>query len=44
MIDGKGVEPDVYVDPAESPAFAEERALEVLLGLMASVPTTSSRG
>jgi len=44
IIDGKGVEPDVYVDPAESPSVAEQRALEVLLGLMASVPSTSSRG
>jgi carboxyl-terminal processing protease len=44
MIDGKGIEPDVYVDPSYSPDYAEQRALEVLLGLMASVPTTSSRG
>ncbi len=44
MIDGVGIEPDVYVDPANTPAYAEQRALEVLLGLMASVPTTSSRG
>jgi carboxyl-terminal processing protease len=44
MIDGVGIEPDVYVDPSASPEYAEQRALEVLLGLMASVPTTSSRG
>jgi carboxyl-terminal processing protease len=40
-IDGRGVEPDVLVDPAGDPAVAEQRALEVLLGLMAALPQGS---
>ncbi len=40
-IDGRGIEPDVLVDPAGSPAVAEQRALEVLLGLMAALPQGS---
>ena len=38
VIDGRGVEPDVLVDPLEAPEVAEQRALEVLRGLTASLP------
>lgn len=42
VIDGRGISPDVLVDPTATPAVAEQRALEVLLGLMAALPP--SRG
>lgn len=42
VIDGHGVEPDVLVDPTSDPEVAEQRSLEVLLGLMAALP--SGRG
>jgi carboxyl-terminal processing protease len=38
VIDGRGVEPDVLVDPAATPEVAEQRALEVLRGLTAALP------
>ncbi|MGH3344496.1 MAG: S41 family peptidase [Carbonactinosporaceae bacterium] len=38
-IDKAGVEPDVLVDPANPPAVAERRALEVLSGLFAALGT-----
>ena len=38
VIDGRGVEPDVLVDPTASPKVAEQRALEVLRGLTAALP------
>lgn len=38
LIDGRGVEPDVLVDPAAAPEVAEARALEVLRGLTAALP------
>ncbi len=38
MIDGVGIDPDVLVD-ATDPAVAERRALDVLTGLVASLPT-----
>ncbi|HVQ17956.1 MAG TPA: S41 family peptidase [Actinomycetes bacterium] len=41
VIDGKGVEPDVLVDPASGPQVAEQRALEVLRGLTAALPAES---
>jgi carboxyl-terminal processing protease len=40
-IDGRGIEPDVLVDPTASPEVAEQRALEVLQGLMAALPPSS---
>jgi len=40
-IDGRGIEPDVLVDPTATPEVAEQRALEVLLGLMAALPSGS---
>lgn len=41
VIDGKGVEPDVLVDAASAPAVAEQRALEVLRGLTAAIPSSN---
>jgi len=38
VIDGRGIEPDVLVDPMEAPEVAEARALEVLRGLTAALP------
>lgn len=38
VIDGRGIEPDVLVDPLEAPEIAEARALEVLRGLTAALP------
>lgn len=38
VIDGRGVEPDVLVDPVSAPELAEQRALEVLRGLTAALP------
>jgi carboxyl-terminal processing protease len=38
VIDGRGIEPDVLVDPLEAPEVAEARALEVLRGLTAALP------
>ncbi|HEX5016251.1 MAG TPA: S41 family peptidase [Actinomycetes bacterium] len=38
VIDGRGVEPDVLVDPLAAPEVAEQRALEVLRGLTAALP------
>jgi carboxyl-terminal processing protease len=38
IIDGRGIEPDVLVDPVEAPEVAEQRALEVLRGLTAALP------
>jgi carboxyl-terminal processing protease len=38
VIDGRGIEPDVLVDPMEAPEVAEQRALEVLRGLTAALP------
>jgi C-terminal processing protease CtpA/Prc len=38
-IDGVGIEPDLTVD-MNDPVAAERRALDVLTGLVASVPTT----
>ena len=38
VIDGRGVEPDVLVDPVAEPEVAEQRALEVLRGLTAALP------
>jgi carboxyl-terminal processing protease len=38
VIDGRGIEPDVLVDPMEPPDVAEARALEVLRGLTAALP------
>jgi carboxyl-terminal processing protease len=40
VIDGRGVEPDVLVDPLEAPEVAEQRALEVLRGLTAALPVS----
>lgn len=40
VIDGRGVEPDVLVDPTSTPDIAEARALEVLRGLTAALPLT----
>jgi carboxyl-terminal processing protease len=37
MIDGVGIEPDISVDPSASPRDAENRALDVLTGLVAAV-------
>ena len=37
-IDGRGIEPDVLVDPLEAPEVGEQRALEVLRGLTAALP------
>jgi carboxyl-terminal processing protease len=39
IIDGKGIEPDVLVDPSEPRTTAEQRAIEVLSGLVASLPS-----
>ena len=39
-IDGKGIEPDVLVEEGSAPVLAEQRALEVLRGLTAALPTT----
>lgn len=44
VIDGKGVEPDVLVDPDSPPEIAEQRALEVLHGLTAALPASSDLG
>jgi carboxyl-terminal processing protease len=38
VIDGRGIEPDVLVDPLEAPEVAEARAIEVLRGLTAALP------
>jgi len=38
VIDGRGIEPDVLVDPLAAPEVAEVRALEVLRGLTAALP------
>ncbi len=38
VIDGRGVEPDVFVDATATPEVAEQRALEVLRGLKAALP------
>jgi carboxyl-terminal processing protease len=38
-IDGRGIEPDVLIDVASPPEIAEQRALEVLRGLTAAIPT-----
>jgi carboxyl-terminal processing protease len=38
VIDGRGIEPDVLVDPMAAPEVAEQRALEVLRGLTAALP------
>ena len=38
VIDGRGIYPDVLVDPLEAPEVAEARALEVLRGLTAALP------
>jgi carboxyl-terminal processing protease len=38
-IDGRGIEPDVLIDVAAPPEIAEQRALEVLRGLTAAIPT-----
>ncbi len=40
VIDGRGIEPDVLVDPMEAPEVAEQRALEVLRGLTAALPVS----
>jgi carboxyl-terminal processing protease len=37
MIDGVGIEPDINVDASASPKVAEQRALDVLTGLVAAV-------
>jgi carboxyl-terminal processing protease len=39
VIDGRGIEPDVLIDVASEPEIAEQRALEVLRGLTAAIPT-----
>ena len=39
-IDGVGVEPDVVVPPGERPETAEERAIDVLTGLVAALDGT----
>ena len=39
-LDGIGVEPDVMVPPGEAPEVAEERAIEVLTGLVAALEGT----
>ena len=41
VIDGRGVEPDVLIDPASRPEIAEQRALEVLRGLTAALPPSN---
>lgn len=41
IIDGRGIKPDVLVDPTSSPEVAEQRALEVLQGLMAALPPSN---
>jgi carboxyl-terminal processing protease len=38
VIDGRGIEPDVLVDPLAAAESAEARALEVLRGLTAALP------
>jgi carboxyl-terminal processing protease len=37
-LDGVGIEPDVAINPSAAPAVAEQRALEVLAGLLAELP------
>lgn len=39
-LDGVGVEPDVMVPPGEAPELAEERAIDVLTGLVAALDGT----
>jgi len=39
-LDGVGIDPDVAVNPSAAPAVAERRALEVLAGLLAELPST----
>jgi carboxyl-terminal processing protease len=39
-LDGVGVEPDVMVPPGEAPEVAEERAIDVLTGLVAALNGT----
>ncbi len=39
-IEGVGIEPDVVVPPGEAPEIAEERAIDVLSGLVAAVGGT----
>jgi carboxyl-terminal processing protease len=39
-LDGVGVEPDVVVPPGEAPEVAEERAIDVLTGLVAALDGT----
>ena len=39
-LDGVGVEPDVMVPPGEAPEVAEERAIDVLTGLVAALDGT----
>ena len=39
-LDGVGIEPDVAIAPSAAPTVAEQRALEVLSGLLAALPTT----
>lgn len=43
-IDGRGIEPDVLVDPAAPPAVAQARAVEVLKGLMAALQPSGPQG
>ena len=43
-IDGVGIEPDVFVGPDDPRYTAERRGLDVLAGLMASLPSTAGRG
>lgn len=38
-LDGVGIEPDLAIDPSSAPAVAERRALEVLAGLLAALPS-----
>ena len=44
VIDGRGVEPDILVDPYAGPDAAEARALDVLRGLMAALQPIGSQG
>ena len=38
-LDGVGIEPDVAIPPDRPPQVAEERAMSVLHGLLATLPT-----